>query len=136
MGATWFLGALFLISSLYKILEHLMQDSRDKDLVLLLLNCVLTLVAIQITFPYMLSRTMICSLYFSLGVFIKKRDYFKSWDSLGAALACLGLFLVMSHYGSVNMGKNEYRYPLQAIIGAALASYSILYICKEFDKRA
>lgn len=136
-GATWFLGALFLVSIIYKLFDTLMLEVKYRDFVLLGFSSILTLVAMQITFPYMLSRTVICGWYFSLGVVLKNnKDKLNNFVCFGSALAAGCTFLLIAHFGSANMGKNSYRYPLQFILGAVLASYALLYICCEFDKRA
>lgn len=137
LGATWFLGALFLVSVVYKIMDDLMGKTENRDFVLLVFSGVLTLVAMQVDFPYILSRTVILGLYFAAGVFVKNhRAQFATMDSMGAALGSILIFVLTGYVGSVNMSQNYYRYPMQFICGAFLASYAVLYFCRQLDARA
>ncbi len=136
-GATWFLGALFVVSILYKIIDTWINESKYKDVMLLIFAGILAFISFQVTFPHMLSRTIICGFYFALGVFVKRNGKeLKDLSCFGTAFVSGIIYLLISYYGSANMGKNQYRFPLQFVIGAILASYTILYVCKEFDLRA
>lgn len=135
-GATWFLGALFVISILYKVLEAKLPESKTKDAALLIFFGALAFMSIQITLKYMLSRTFVLSAYFAAGAFVKKHEIDKTLLSKEYgwfAAACFIAFAVMGHYNSSNMGKNEYGYPIVFLIGAFLASYAVLYLSKWLD---
>lgn len=135
-GATWFLGALFVVSIIYKAFDILIKESKYKDYLMLVLSGTFCVIAFNITFPHMLSRTIICGFFFALGVFTKRhRSELQGFDCFGTALACGCLFLIIAHYGSANMGANQYKFPFLFIVGALMASYAILYLCKEFDLR-
>lgn len=135
-GATWFLGSLFVISVLYKMIDFSLKDSAYADVLMLLLFGIFALISFQITFPYMVSRTFICGMYFAGGAFIKKHwQVFRKIDHKILPMICGILFLVIGHYNSANMGSNEYRYPVLFVIGAAMASYSLICFCRYFDRR-
>lgn len=134
-GATWFLGALFLVSVAYKIVDTFIKESKYKPFVLLSFFTIFGIMGFQITFPYMLSRTMICGMFFAIGVFVKSyAKHLRDLSCLGSALLCALTFVVIGYYGSANMGTNEYRYPVLFVIGAIMSSYALIYFCKEFDK--
>lgn len=133
-GATWFLGSLFVISVLYKIIDSTMKESGYKDCLVFAVFSVFALISFQITFPYMISRTFICGMFFAAGAFAKKHlKEIRQMDCMSAAVICGILFLIIGHYGSANMGSNEYRYPVLFVIGAAMASYALLYFCRSLD---
>lgn len=130
-GATWFLGALFTVSVVYKIFDRLIRESKYKDCLFLILYVVSAYMAIQITLPYMLSRTVICGLYYALGVYVKRHGAeLKGLNCLGTAVACGIIFAVISRHSVAYMGGNEYTYPILFLIGAVLASYTTCFICQ------
>ncbi len=135
LGATWFLGALFAVSVIYKIADRLAGDAKYKDFTLMCLFAVAAVIGFEINFKYMISRTLILSLFFAAGVVIKNNmSAVKAvGKGVGLPLMCFLIFCVIGRYGSANMGQNEYRYPFLFIIGSFLISYAILYFCKKFE---
>lgn len=134
-GATWFLGALFLVSVVYKLVDSLLPPFKYRDAAILICSSLIAVCGFEITLPYMLSRTLILSMYFAMGVFAKnRRDVLVHYDSVYLAAFCAIAYLVISHYGSANMGANEYRYPLLFAIGAILASYAVLFLCRKLTR--
>ena len=133
LGATWFLGALFLVSVIYKIMDWFIEESVYKKYLLLGFFFIWCITGIEITLPHMLSRTLICGFFYALGHF--GREFFmefrlKSRTNIVCVIASAATFLLIAHYNSANMGANEYRYKYLFLIGAVLASYVTLYISK------
>lgn len=133
LGATWFLGALFGVSVIYKIMDWFIEESAYKKYLLLGFFFIWCITGIEITLPYMLSRTLICGFFYALGHF--GRDFFmefsaKSSTNIVCVSASAVTFLLIAHYNSANMGANEYRYKYLFLIGAVLASYVTLFISK------
>lgn len=137
-GATWFLGALFLVSIVYKIVENSIPDIKTKDWILLILFTSITILGFQITLPFMLSRTLVLSVFFAVGAFIKKhREDLPLLDKKFTVLAisCFLFFVITAQFNSANMGKNEYRYSLLFVIGAFFMSYALIFFSKFMDER-
>lgn len=135
LGASWFLGSLFLMSILYKIIDTIIPESPAKDAVVLALFAAFAIIGFQITLPHFLSRTIILGLFFAIGAFVKKRrDLFAPYNCAGAAVVSALIFIVIGHYNSANMGANEYTSPVLFVIGALMASYALIYFCKAIEK--
>lgn len=136
LGATWFLGSLFLVSIFYKILDLLIKESKLKPLLLLFISVSLTAIGFSINFPLMISRTLILSLFFAVGALVKKhKEYFKELVGGGTAIICLLMYIGIASFNSANMGQNEYSNPLLFVTGSILASYAIIVFCKLFDEK-
>lgn len=135
LGATWFLGALFLASIIYKLLDTYIKNSKFKPFVMLSLSVIAGITGFTITFDHMLSRVLVLSMFFGFGVFVKTYiGDFKSVDCCALAIVSALIFLIIGKYNSANMGANQYRYPLLFVVGAVGASYALLYFCRWIDK--
>lgn len=135
LGATWFLGALFVVSVLYKIIDTYM-DIENKRIIITILFCCLSVIGFSIDFPYMFSRTLVLCGYYAIGVFIKEMVHDKKAFSQSVlAYFCIAVFIVIGHYNAANMGANNYKYPAVFFIGALLASYFFIYISKKIDTK-
>lgn len=138
LGATWFLGALFLIAIVYKILESSFKESNYKDISLLFIFGIIAIIGFKFTFPYTISRTLILSFFYALGAFIKK---YRSTISAKIDkipihfLPVLGfiIYIVIASFNSISIGHNKYEYPLLFIIGALGISYFVIYLCKLME---
>lgn len=131
-GATWFLGALFVVSVVYKILDMSIESSPHKRWIITLYFLACMVVGFEITLPYMLSRTMVCSGFYALGYMIKESyaEIDLSRINHKLAWAMLALFLVIGHYNSANMGANTYTSPVLFVVGACCASYWVIYFSR------
>ncbi len=143
LGAIWFLGALFLISILYKILESSFKDSIYKDIFLLVIFGVLAIIGFKFTLPYKLSRTLILGLFYAIGAYIKVNrnsisnkfssiPFKKYLYHLTPILAGI-IFIIIGFFNSADMGNNNYTSPLLFVIGALCASYCLIYLCKLME---
>lgn len=137
LGATWFLGALFVVSVSYKLLDYYLPDQKKKSIVLTCLFACLAATGFAVKLPYMQSRTLILSFFFAAGrMFREYRDDFIGYNKTILAVFSFCLFCLIGHYNSANMGANEYRYPLLFVIGAFLASYVVFYISSFLEKHS
>ncbi len=136
LGATWFLGSLFVISIIFKILDYNLSESSEKKYILLGIFLIWGIIGIEITLPYMISRTLICGFFYAVGYFGKIffTEFSLSKDMLVYAIVSGLSFLMIGHYNSANMGANEYRYKALFFIGAVLASFAVLFISKCLEK--
>ena len=138
LGATWFLGALLLISVLYKLLDYSLPESKTKDFFLLFFFAALATMAFEVNLKYLLSRTFVLSFFFAVGVFCRKHGIDKTLlcgEYAIAAVASVLAFLLFARYNWANMGKDEYGHTLTFFLGAFLASYGVIYFSKVLDGR-
>lgn len=136
LGATWFLGSLFFVAVVYKILDYYIYETNLKKFFLLGFFMVWATIGFEITLPYMLSRTLICGFFYALGSFGKELFINIKLDRTNFVYAVVsgGTFLIIGHYNNANMGANEYKYRLLFVIGAVFASFLMLYISKNIEK--
>ena len=133
-GATWFLGSLFLVSIAYRLLDAVIDDSPLNDVLKLGMFAAAAILGFRITLPLMFSRTLVLGLFFALGVLVRKyAPRLRSWDHPVLTLLMAILFLVIGRHGSANMGANEYSSPLLFVLGAAMASHAILWLCRQME---
>lgn len=130
-GATWFLGALFLVSILYKLLDTLLSAQKYRDNIILALFIMIAFCGFHFSLPYAISRTLILSMFFALGVFANShKNLFRIFDNPYAIIICTVLFIIIGPYDSVRMAANEYSHPILFIAGSIFASHVVLYLCK------
>ena len=134
-GATWFLGALFVISIAYRVIDYLLCDYKDRYILMTVFFGMLALCGYEHTFDYMLSRTMICSFFFAAGYLIKRANFpqLEMKKKFVAALISAALFLFLARGNSLNMGTNRYTYFASFILESFLGSYVILVISQFID---
>ena len=72
LGATWFLGSLFVVSVSYKVMDAYMLVQKEKSIILLVLYAVIACIGFTITFPDLISRTLILSMFFAAGRVVRK----------------------------------------------------------------
>lgn len=132
LGATWFLGALFLITVIYKLLDYYISDMPSKRWILLGVFAAWGIIGFEITLPYMLSRTFILGFFYAIGNFGKEffLDLKLNKTTIVYMVIAAGTFFVIGHYNSANMGANEYKYRILFVIGALAASYVTLCFSK------
>lgn len=136
MGATWFLGTLFVVSVVYKLMDYYMPSVKGKSIFLVILFGCVAATGFSINFPYLLSRTLILSFYFAIGRAAKEyKEVIYVYHS--GILVCFSiiLFAIIGHYNAINMAKNTYTYPFLFAIGALLASYVVIYVSEILQKR-
>lgn len=134
-GASWFLGALFVVSILYKTFDSNLDDTEHKRTFLTVIFMCFALAGFAIDFKYMLSRTMILSMFFAVGVWVKDNEKeLKKLDGTVITLASLFFFMFTGNCNSANMGKNEYTYPLLFVLGALAASYVTIQVSRMIDQ--
>ena len=91
MGATWFLAALFMVSCTYRLIDILLGEAKHKYAFVMCIYGLAMVLAINVTFKYMISRTIICAFYFAVGVFIKyefSNTEYVSLNRSGTAAVC------------------------------------------------
>lgn len=134
-GATWYLGALLIISILYKLLDTALKKVRFRSLVLLgFFSCVMVL-GFCVDLPYMFSRTAVLSAFFAGGVVIKDyKRYFSKIKSLPVALLCIAGFVFIALNNYAKMNQNDYSSPVLFVIGSLLASYGLMCLSIYLDR--
>lgn len=128
LGSTWFLPALFWVSVFVHIfIRKICCNRRYGDLLLMVCGSIICILGFYVNFPYRISRTLICAMFYICGYLYNK--YLKSKiNHMKNQIACLGgiAFLIISTQNSVDMGANIYTYKWGFIVGALGASAFIL----------
>ena len=131
-GATWFMGSLFLVSITYKILETVLRDHKFKRQSIFCLFTIFSVLGFKVTLPYMQSRTLVCGMFYALGVLANDQLEFgirrSNWP---VAICCFILFLGIGSRNSANMGANQYSNPFLFCVGAVSMSYATLFISRN-----
>lgn len=128
-GATWFLGDLFIISVIYKLFDVFIEDGRFKRTYITILFVILGGTGLTITFWNDISRTMVCSMFYALGVFLKQfKKEFSRINRPIVAIFCTILFWAIASHNYVYMGGNDYGYRGLFVIEALCGSYSFFAI--------
>ncbi|MBR2801479.1 MAG: acyltransferase family protein [Erysipelotrichaceae bacterium] len=127
MGATWFLGALFLVSAIYKLLETATKRTGQHHLILCVFFVLAAVGAYYHKLPHMQSRTVILAAFYAAGVLSRRLgfDPEKHCDPRAMLLA-FALFLWLRQGMHVNMGTNVYRTMPKFILTSLLGTYIVL----------
>ncbi len=129
MGATWFLGSLFVISIVYKLIDMIIPEIKSKQKIILLIFALIAVYGFRNTLPNGQSRTLILGFFFALGRFLKfYEESFERFTSIIMALLVGVLFWILSDFTRADMGNNEYQNAPLFVICALLGSYIVICI--------
>lgn len=134
-GATWFLGALFVVSVLYKVFDLCIDEKASKKWIMAAIFSLIGIAGFLIDFEYMLSRTMVLSMFYAIGYLIKQeKEKLKKIDNIVTCIICLLVFIVIGRNNFANMGANEYGNRILFVIGALAASYVLICVSRFIAK--
>jgi len=128
LGATWFLAALFWTSVSVHFFLRLLGHLRLQDYHLLWIGLIGCILGFYHTFPYRISRILICALFYICGYLYKK--YIKATitgrikDLFAIALGIF--YIAIANYNTVSMADNQYQNKVVFLIGALAATAFIL----------
>ncbi|MBQ8304910.1 MAG: acyltransferase family protein [Blautia sp.] len=136
-GATWFLGSLFLMSILYKLIDTLLPAFAAKRLVLLAVFTVISGVGFYYDFPYRFSRTLILGIFFAIGACVKEyKDRLSLFARPVTTVLFAAGFILIANHTDVNMGSHVYSNPLLFVPEACMASFVVVRLSILLEKAA
>ncbi|MCD8381959.1 MAG: acyltransferase family protein [Clostridiales bacterium] len=128
LGASWFLGALFLVSLVYRLLDCCVREGKYKRSFITLFFITAGLASFYLELPYRLNRTIILGMFYAVGCAI--RIHWKELESCFCLVGAGASFILLVWIGTttrVNMGANEYNNVLLFLLAACLGTY--LTVC-------
>ena len=110
LGATWYMGALFLICIVYKLVDMAVPRIRIRQYIILGIFICIGMFGYLHTLPLLQSRTLILSMFFAAGRFLKV-EFPSVFEVSGLTPAILVtiLFFVTAQFCNANMSPNEYK---------------------------
>ena len=132
LGATWFLPALFWVSCFSHLIITTFKRNKNKDLILLLVFAGACAFGLNVTLPYRISRTLICSLFYASGFVYKKhiRNRISSCVKNCIAPFLLIGFVLIASNTKAYLGGNEFSNKPVFVLGAYLAILFSLWLSK------
>lgn len=107
-----------------------------KNVILFLSGIISYIIGMTITFPYRISRVLICGCFFVLGYFYTKYISVRLknfiWKNSIAVVLLIG-YISIASINVVNMGSNEYKYKVLFVLGAIMAVYATLIISEDIS---
>ncbi len=105
-GATWFLPALFWVSVSVHLFVSRFNEKKYCRVALLVLGVAACTVGFYITFPYRISRTLICSLFYVCGYCWKSLTdcRMREFEKNVGACICIIVFLLIATHNIVSLG--------------------------------
>lgn len=129
LGAIWFLGALFVMSILYKLCDTYINPKKYKRLLITLIFSALAVLGFAVDLPYFLSRTLILGMFFAFGYVVKEnKEKISQYNKPILAIVAFVMFVVIALNNLADMGHNEYTSPVRFVIGACCASYFVIWL--------
>lgn len=137
MGATWFLGSLFVISIAYKLIDMIIPKIKNRQRIILFIFGCIAVYGFANTLPNLQSRTLILGFFFAFGRYLKlHEETFERFTSIIMAILVAVLFWIIGTYTESDMGANEYSNPVSFMVCAFLGSFVVICIamCLERSK--
>lgn len=136
LGATWFLPALFWVSVVVHIILTLSGKKKTSDIILLIIGIAVSILGFQITFPYKISRVLICALFYVAGYLYQKyvRGHIAYAVSTVIAAVSIVAYIFCAKNNNFSMGDNTYEHKVLFVLGAFLAIYFTLWLSESLDK--
>lgn len=144
LGATWFLGILFIITISYAIIEYVLNKNinikKHKNkiqlliaVVLLLLGCYLSREDFNIKFINLSIFT--CYILFYIGERFRKYEKDrKNIIRIVITLLSFVFLILLDKYGTIELSKNEYTNPIYFIIVSLLGWYMVYNVSYYLSK--
>ncbi len=134
LGAIWFLGALFLISVVYKLVDMIVPKFRFRQLVILIIFGIPAVVGMFYPLPYLQTRTLICALFFAIGQVLRLHwNYLKRFAKLSFGILLLTMTCILSNFTTAALGTNNYERPGLFLISAFIGSFSMICFVVSLD---
>lgn len=135
LGATWFLVSLFEVSIVYKLTDLLLRNVKHRRLIMLVLFSGVAVLGFAVTFEYKLSRTLVLSMFFALGAYVRsEKEMLRKFDRPILAALCAVFFVCVCRFNEkVDMGDNFYTHRWLFVLEALAASYAVLYLCRWLE---
>jgi fucose 4-O-acetylase-like acetyltransferase len=123
LGATWFLPSLFWVIFCAHVFVSVFQKYKWCDWGLLNIGIIIAVVGFQITFPYRISRTLICFLFYVSGYIYQKyiRSHIKYVVELILSIIFIAVYIWITNIFASVLASNTYDNKFLFIIGAFLA---------------
>lgn len=128
LGATWFLGALFLVSVSYKLLHTLLKPVHSGRLIVIGIYFVFAIIGFSIDLPYQLSRPMILGGFFAVGFLVhEQREFFSEINSPWLALLSFLIYLFIARQNFyILVGDDRGGSSVLFCITALAGSYALI----------
>lgn len=136
LGATWFLPSLFWISTLVHIFLSVFKKYKRIDFIGLLICILIAIVGFYITFPYKISRTLICALFYFSGYIFQKyiRNHIPNILKYILSVIFIIIYCFIVSNNRISMASNIYENKLLFVIGAYMAIYFTITISELLSK--
>lgn len=110
LGATWFLAALFWVSVLFHVVYRFFDRLNISVLFMIPISAAIMAIGFHITFPYRISRTLICSGFYVMGFMFNKYLRERINVVVGGFVAVpMGIFAFLwSKWLPSDISSNEY----------------------------
>ncbi len=142
LGATWFLASLFWISVIVHVLATALKKCKYRDQSVMIISMIFTIIGFQITFPYRISRTLICLMFYSSGYIYQNhiKSYIKHVAKIPISVASIIIYILITNAFKSDLAENTYDNKALFVVGAYLATYFMLYVsgaaCMAVQKSA
>ncbi len=133
LGATWFLASLFWISVIIHAVYRFMHKHNICDFWLLAGGIVTLITGLEITFPYRISRTLICSGFYVFGYIYNKyvSKHIAGPVKFIVAIVMLVISLVLANKFPASLSTNEYDNKVTFVLGALCALLFFIYLSRQ-----
>lgn len=128
LGASWFLGALFAVSLVYKILDCCVREGKYKRIFITALFIMAGLASFYLELTYLRNRVIMLSMFYAVGYAL--RDCWEDLEFCFCPIGAVASFVLLAWIGTTtraNLGSNEYTNVLLFLIAACLGTY--LTVC-------
>ncbi|MCD7821554.1 MAG: acyltransferase family protein [Clostridiales bacterium] len=131
LGASWFLGALFIVSVVYKFLDYYIEGGKYKRYFITALFIAAGMASFYLELRYVSNRVVMLGMFYASGYALRSH-----WDELKPCFCPAGAgaaFILLAWIGRTtraNLGANEYSNVLVFLIAACLGTYLTICVAK------
>ncbi|MCD7753432.1 MAG: acyltransferase family protein [Clostridiales bacterium] len=131
LGASWFLGALFAVSLVYKLLDCCIKKGKYKRTFITALFLAAGLASFYLELNYLRNRVIMLSMFYAIGYAL--RGYWEDLESCFCPIGAVASFVLLAWIGTTtraNQGTNEYTNVMMFLIAACLGTYLIVCLAE------
>ena len=136
LGATWYLGTLFLVSIIYKLIDMIVPKFKYRQVLILGFFGGWAVYAFMNTLPYTQSRSVILAFFYAFGRYLHLHEKdLERFKGLSLALLLYGACWSFGQFTNASMATNEYGNIPLFILCAFLGSFSMITLARWLADR-
>lgn len=132
LGAFWFIVSLFTVQVIFCLLLFACKRFKNRQIIISITVIIIFYIGYYTKLPRYLSTSLVALSIYYIGFLFKRYEGLISFKCIYAFIS-LGILVILSNYGEVNMSSNVYSGKIFFIISSCLGIYTVIFISQKLN---